>query len=199
MFFITNIFVGYLVAILAALGWGTLNNVVLFTHSAPGIYHYHFMASRFIWALLCAIIFGNSAMPPSKGESVLKNLSELFQAPGKVILSKIGVTFVAGFTDMLFQIFIVGGVGAAGLSNTVPLFIGLATILGSFITYFIERRANLWYFIPGVFFNVLSVLFNMITYRSLGRDQHTKGDKNRLLEEGSSFTSEVTVALVVHL
>ena len=191
MFFITNIFVGYLTAILAALGWGTLNNVVLFTHSAPGVYHFHFMGTRFLWALFFAIIFGNSAMPPSKGESVLKNLSELFHAPGSVIMSKIGVTFVAGFTDMLFQIFILGGVGAAGLSNSIPLLIGMATIIGSFTTYVIERRANLWFFVPGVCFNALSVLFNIVTYQSLGRDQRASEDKESLLEEGKKSSSEV--------
>lgn len=191
MFYLTNIFVGYLIATLAALGWGTLNNVVLFTHSAPGVYHFHFMGFKFLWTLICALILGNSAMPPSKGESVLKNLSELFHAPGSVIMSKIGVTFVAGFTDMLFQIFILGGVCAAGLSNSVPLLMGMATIIGSFTTYFIERRANLWFFVPGVCFNALSVLFNMLTYRSLHQDQTACEDKESLLEEGKSSTSEV--------
>ena len=193
MFYLTNIFVGYLVASLAALGWGTLNNVVLFTHAAPGVYHFHFMATKFLWALLCALILGNSAMPPNKGESVIKNLSNLFHAPGKVIASVLGASFVAGFTDMLYQIFILGGVGAAGLSNTIPLFVGMSTFLGALITYFIERKANLWFFIPGVCFNLLSVFFNTITYRSLAKDQKASEDKNNLLEEGIKSSSEVAI------
>lgn len=72
-------------------------------------------------------------MPPNK-DSMFSNLKEFFSAPAQVIFKRMGATFVAGFTDMLFQIFILGGVSAAGLSNSIPLQIGLATVFGAFFT-----------------------------------------------------------------
>lgn len=96
---------------------------------------------RFIWALAIGLVLGASFMPPSR-ESMISNLKDLFHSSGKCIFEKIGATFLAGFTDMLFQIFILGGVSGAGLSNSIPLQIGLATIFGSFFTFVITTPYN---------------------------------------------------------
>ena len=133
MFEPTNSIVGLLMTLVAALGWATLNNAVLCTKSPPGIFHFNLMLWRFIWALFFSFILGASFMPPNK-DSMISNLKELLFAPKKIFFQRIGATFVAGFTDMLFQIFILGGVSAAGLSNSIPLQIGLATVFGAFFT-----------------------------------------------------------------
>ena len=73
-------------------------------------------------------------MPPTH-ESMLSNLKDLFSSSKDVIFQKIFATFVAGFTDMLLQIFLLGAVSGAGISNTIPLQIGLATVFGAFLTY----------------------------------------------------------------
>lgn len=134
MFEATNEVVGLSMTLVAVLGWATLNNAVLCTRSPPGIFHFNLMFWRFIWALAIGLTFGASFMPPSR-ESMISNLKDLFHSSGKCIFEKIGTTFLAGFTDMLFQIFILGGVSGAGLSNSIPLQIGLATIFGSFFTF----------------------------------------------------------------
>ena len=133
MFEPTSSIVGLLLCLVAACGWATLNNAVLCTNSPPGIFHFNLMFWRFVWAVVFALILGSSFMPPNK-ESMFSNLKELIFAPRKILYKRIGATFVAGFTDMLFQIFILGGVSAAGLSNSIPLQIGLATVFGSFFT-----------------------------------------------------------------
>lgn len=134
MFEATNEVVGLSMTLVAVLGWATLNNAVLCTRSPPGIFHFNLMFWRFIWALAIGLVLGASFMPPSR-ESMISNLKDLFHSSGKCIFEKIGATFLAGFTDMLFQIFILGGVSGAGLSNSIPLQIGLATIFGSFFTF----------------------------------------------------------------
>ena len=193
MFYVTNIFVGFLMTLIAAIGWATLNNAVLCTQASPGVYHFHFMIWRFIWTLLFALILGCSAMPPGRGESMFSNLREVFHAPARVLLQKIGSTFVAGFTDMLFQVFILSGVRAAGLSNSIPLQIGLATFIGSLITYLIERRAILVFFILGVCFNVIAVVFNSITYGYLRQDQIKAAETSSFIEEGKAVPEEHVV------
>ena len=159
--------------LVAAFGWATLNNAVLCTHSPPGVFHLNLMVWRFLWTFVFSLVLGSGLCPPNK-DSMWKNLGDVLSAPATTMLCRLGATFVAGFTDMLFQIFILGGVSAAGLSNSIPLQIGLATISGSFLTliqihdlmnrYLIERRGNPFFFIPGLFLNLLAVAFNSITY-----------------------------------
>ena len=173
MFEPTNSGVALLMCLVAALGWATLNNAVLCTHSPPGVFHLNLMVWRFLWTFVFALFLGSGLCPPNS-DSMWKNLKDVFTAPAKVMLARFGATFVAGFTDMLFQIFILGGVSAAGLSNSIPLQIGLATISGSFLTwiwvsvlmnrYLIERKGNPFFFIPGLCLNLLAVAFNSITY-----------------------------------
>ena len=121
---------------------------------------------------------------------MFSNLSDVFHAPTQVLLQKIGSTFVAGFTDMLFQIFILNGVRAAGLSNSIPLQIGLATFIGSLLTYLIERRAILVFFILGVCFNIIAVVFNSITYGYLRQDQSKLAETSSFIEEGKVVPEE---------
>lgn len=193
MFEPTNSVVGLLMTLVAALGWATLNNAVLCTKSPPGIFHFNLMVWRFLWALIFSFILGASYMPPNK-DSMISNLKELFHAPSGIIAKRIGASFVAGFTDMLFQIFILGGVSAAGLSNSIPLQIGLATIFGAFFTftfivviilsYIVEKKGKLCYLIPGVCFNILAVVSNTITYHYLSQDQKKNADATNLLDSG---------------
>ncbi|OAO12487.1 sugar transport family protein [Blastocystis sp. ATCC 50177/Nand II] len=180
MFEPTNELAGFLMTLLAVFGWATLNNAVLSTSSPPGIFHFNLMFWRFIWAFVGALLLGASFMPPTH-ESMLSNLNDLFSAPKDVIFQKIGATFVAGFTDMLLQIFLLGAVSGAGISNTIPLQIGLATVFGAFLTYIVERRAKLQFLIPGVCFNFLAVIVNTATYSSLSKDQ--KGESEALLKQ----------------
>lgn len=198
MFEPTNSIVGLLMTLIAALGWATQNNAVLCTRSPPGIYHFHFVVWRFLWSFAISLILGSSFMPPNK-DSMFSNLRNLWNAPSKVFWKRIGATFVAGFTDMLFQIFILGGVSAAGLSNSIPLQIGLATIFGAFFTYYeliltiinryiVEKKGILKYLIPGVCFNILAVISNTITYHYLSIDQKKNSDDKSLLESGEEQT-----------
>lgn len=96
-------------------------------------------------------------------------------------------------SDRLFQVFILSGVRAAGLSNSIPLQIGLATFIGSLITYLIERRAILVFFILGVCFNVIAVVFNSITYGYLRQDQSKAAETSSFIEEGKAVPEEHVV------
>ena len=134
MFEPTNSGIALSMCLVATLGWATLNNAVLCTHSPPGVFHLNLMVWRFLWTIVFALFLGSGLCPPSS-DSMWQNLKDVFNAPAKIMLTRFGATFVAGFTDMLFQIFILGGVSAAGLSNSIPLQIGIATISGSFLTW----------------------------------------------------------------
>ena len=134
MFEPQNSTVALLMCLVAALGWATLNNAVLCTNSPPGVFHLNLMIWRCIWAFVFALILGSSFIPPND-DSMFKNILHVLHAPFKVAYARFGSTFVAGFTDMLFQIFIMGGVSACGLSNSIPLQIGMSTIFGSTFTY----------------------------------------------------------------
>lgn len=137
----------------------------------------------------CSIARSLLHAPDTRIDAVQSQRS--FSAPKDVIFQKIGATFVAGFTDMLLQIFLLGAVSGAGISNTIPLQIGLATVFGAFLTYppfyslicryIVERRAKLQFLIPGVCFNFLAVIVNTATYSSLSKDQ--KGESEALLKQ----------------
>ena len=71
---------------------------------------------------------------------------------------------------MLFQVFLFSGIDGGGLSNTVPLQIGIGTLFGTFFTWLVDRRANLVFFIPGVILNLLAVVFDALTYHFLNKD-----------------------------
>ncbi len=90
---------------------------------------------------------------------------------------------IAGITDMLFQVFLFSGIDGGGLSNTVPLQIGIGTLFGTFFTWLVDRRANLVFFIPGVILNLLAVVFDALTYHFLNKDNAKKNEQN-LLETG---------------
>lgn len=81
---------------------------------------------------------------------------------------------------MLFQVFLFSGIDGGGLSNTVPLQIGIGTLFGTFFTWLVDRRANLVFFIPGVILNLLAVVFDALTYHFLNKDNAKKNEQNLL-------------------
>ena len=84
---------------------------------------------------------------------------------------------------MLFQVFLFSGIDGGGLSNTVPLQIGIGTFFGTFFFFFVDRRANLIFFIPGVILNLLAVVFDALTYHFLNQDNKKKNEES-LIENG---------------
>ena len=88
-----------------------------------------------------------------------------------------------GFTDMLFQLFLFSSVSGSGLSSSVPLQVGAATLFGAFLTLLIDKRANLYFFIPGVFISIIAVIMDTVTYGSLQKDNKEYKEKNKLIQD----------------
>lgn len=91
----------------------------------------------------------------------------------------------AGIADMLFQVFLFSSVSGSGLSSSVPLQVGSATLFGAFLTLLVDKRAKVGYFIPGVIINVIAVTLDTVTYGSLQKD-------NKAYEKEHSENVELT-------
>lgn len=100
------------------------------------------------------------------------------------MITHFGGAILAGVTDMIFQAFLFGNVDGSGLSSSVPLQVGTDTLFGAFLTFFIDRRAKLIYFILGVSVNLLAVFLNAYTYSLLHKD-------NQALEDASKDTESL--------
>ena len=100
-----------------------------------------------------------------------------------------GALILGGVTDSLFQIFAFANVDGAGLSCTIPLQVGAATLFGAFITFMIDRHAKIQFFVPGVFVNVAAVVMNAVTYYYLRKD--TKPDAQPLLQSAEAGNTQV--------
>lgn len=93
------------------------------------------------------------------------------------MISHFGGVLFGGMTDMLFQLFLFPTVSGAGLSSSVPLQVGSATLFGALLTFMIDRRAKIVYFIPGVLLNIIGVVFDTLTYGSLQKDNKAYYEK----------------------
>lgn len=109
-------------------------------------------------------------------------------------MSHIGGVALAGFTDMLFQIFLFSSVSGSGLSNSVPLQVGSSTLFGSFITLMIDRRAVVKYFVPGVFINLIAVILDAVAYKSLQKDNKAaeQAIENKTTEQATQTQTSET-------
>ena len=84
---------------------------------------------------------------------------------------------------MLFQLFLFSSVSGSGLSSSVPLQVGAATLFGAFLTLSIDKRARIEFFIPGVIINIFAVIMDTITYGSLQKDNKKYSEETQELKE----------------
>lgn len=82
---------------------------------------------------------------------------------------------------MLFQIFLFSSVSGSGLSNSVPLQVGVTTLFGALSTYMVDKRAKIAFFIPGVLMNIFAVFMDAITYKYLQKDNKKHQEEEQQL------------------
>src|SRR5665648_895232 len=80
-------------------------------------------------------------------------------------LSNIGSCLLGGLIFNISNILMVMAVAVAGMAVAVPVTVGIALVLGVIINYVGAPAGNpVWIFI-GVFFVVVSIIFNALAYR----------------------------------
>ncbi|HZK97223.1 MAG TPA: GRP family sugar transporter [Prolixibacteraceae bacterium] len=102
-------------------------------------------------------------------------------------LSNIGSCLLGGLIFNISNILMVMAVAVAGMAVAVPVTVGIALVLGVIINYVGAPAGNpVWIFI-GVFFVVVSIIFNALAYRGKAANTNLKTTKGLLLSISSGI------------
>jgi glucose uptake protein len=101
--------------------------------------------------------------------------------------TNIGFCIFGGVIFNISNILMVMAVAVAGMAVAVPVTVGIALVLGVIINYFAAPSGNpMWIFI-GVFFVVISILFNALAYKAKAETVNSKTSKGLLLAISSGL------------
>jgi len=102
-------------------------------------------------------------------------------------LTNIGYCLLGGLIFNISNILMVMAVAVAGMAVAVPVTVGIALVLGVIINYFGAPSGNpIWIFV-GVFFVVISILFNAMAYKAKAETSNNKTSKGLLLAISSGL------------
>lgn len=145
------------------------------------LFYWDYNLGLFLAATLFALTLGN--LPNSIG-SFPQNLAD-------ASWTNIGYCIVGGIIFNISNILMVMAVAVAGMAVAVPVTVGIALVLGVIINYFGAPSGNpMWIFI-GVFFVVVSILFNAMAYKAKAETVNSKTSKGLLLAISSGLLMSV--------
>jgi len=97
----------------------------------------------------------------------------------EVDLTRCFFAIAAGAVFGVANLLLTTGIALAGLSIAFPLCIGTGLVLGTVLTYLVDRRGHPTLIFPGVFLALLGVLANAKAYASLQRSrQRASSEEN---------------------
>lgn len=148
-----------LLMIVCMVCWGSWANTYKMTRNVRfELFYFDYAFGIFGTALLIAFTLGSWTGGP---DSFIPNLA---QATGP----RIGLALLGGVVFNLANILLVAAIAIAGLAVAFPLAIGTALVLGTLLTYLVQRTGDPLLLFLGVGLAVLAIIADALAYRGLG-------------------------------
>ncbi|MDA3865868.1 MAG: GRP family sugar transporter [Salinivirgaceae bacterium] len=166
-------------SILSMLCWGSwVNSQKIAAKSWRfELFYWDYNLGLLFAAIIFAFTLGN--LPNSVG-SFPQNLADASWA-------NIAYCIVGGIIFNISNILMVMAVAVAGMAVAVPVTVGIALVLGVIINYFGAPSGNPVWIFTGVFFVVISILFNAMAYKSKAEKANSKTTRGLLLAISSGL------------
>ena len=157
---------------LCMLCWGSWANTI---KAARGfrfeLFYWDYAIGVFLTALILALTLGSW----SGGETAF--LNNLSNSTG----IRIGTVMLAGTIFNLANLLLVGAITIAGMSIAFPLSIGSALVIGTVLTYIVDRSGNPTLLFSGVGLATLAIIANSLAYKNLSNEKVTATRKGLLI------------------
>lgn len=153
--------------LLCMICWGSWANT--FKLAGPvrfELFYWDYALGVFVMAIILALTLGSW----HGGEDAFFN--NLAQARG----SRIALAMAAGTIFNLANILLVGAIAIAGMAVAFPISIGAALVIGTVLTYIVDRTGNPMMLFAGVGLAVVAIIADSLAYKELsgGEVQVTK-------------------------
>ena len=148
-----------LLMILCAICWGSWANTYKLTKNVRfELFYWDYAIGIFVMSLILAFTLGSWR----GGEDAF--LANLVQATG----SRLGLAMLGGVIFNLANILLVGAIAIAGLAVAFPVAIGTALVLGTILTYLVQRTGDPVLLFSGVALALIAILADALAYKELG-------------------------------
>ena len=156
-----------LLMIVCMICWGSWANTFKLAGKVRfELFYWDYAVGVFIMAIILALTLGSW----HGGEDAFFN--NLTQATG----SRIALAMAAGTIFNLANILLVGAIAIAGMAIAFPVAIGAALVIGTVLTYIVDRTGNPAMLFAGVVLAIVAILADSLAYKELsgGKVQVTK-------------------------
>jgi len=145
--------------IICAICWGSWANTYKLTKDVRfELFYWDYAIGIFVMAVLLAFTLGSWG----GGEEAF--LPNLVQATGP----RLGLAMLGGIVFNLANILLVGAIAIAGLAVAFPVAIGTALVLGTILTYLVQRTGNPALLFAGVALALVAIIADALAYKELG-------------------------------
>jgi len=148
-----------LMMIICMICWGSWANTYKLTKDVRfELFYWDYAVGIFVMALLLAFTLGSWR----GGEQAF--LPNLVQATGP----RLGLAMLGGTVFNLANILLVAAISIAGLAVAFPVAIGTALVLGTILTYLVQRTGNATLLFAGVALALVAIVADALAYKELG-------------------------------
>jgi glucose uptake protein len=148
-----------LMMIICMICWGSWANTYKLTKDVRfELFYWDYAVGIFVMALLLAFTLGSWR----GGEQAF--LPNLVQATGP----RLGLAMLGGTVFNLANILLVAAISIAGLAVAFPVAIGTALVLGTILTYLVQRTGNATLLFAGVALALVAIIADALAYKELG-------------------------------
>ena len=183
MILVENYTLAVMLCFLAMICWGSWQN----TRNLAGnswrfeLYYWDFIFGILLFSLVMAFTFG------SVGDAGRGFVQDIQQASWKHLMN----AAIGGAIWNLGTLLLVAAISIAGMSVAFPVGGGIGWILGIVVNYLGNPGGNPYLLFGGSFVIVLAIVFSMLSYRRLAREQQKAPLKGIVL----SFAAGLMIAL----
>ena len=148
-----------LLMIISMICWGSWANTYKLTKDVRfELFYWDYAIGIFVMALLLAFTLGSWT---GGDQAFIPNLT---QATGP----RLGLAMLGGTIFNLANILLVAAIAIAGLSVAFPVAIGTALVLGTILTYLVQRTGNPAMLFTGVALALVAIIADALAYKELG-------------------------------
>ncbi|HEX9638009.1 MAG TPA: multidrug DMT transporter permease [Acidobacteriota bacterium] len=148
-----------LMMIVCMICWGSWANTYKLTQNVRfELFYWDYAIGIFVMALLLAFTLGSWR---GGEEAFLPNLT---QATGP----RLALAMAGGTVFNLANILLVAAISIAGLAVAFPVAIGTALVLGTILTYLVQRSGNATMLFAGVALALVAIVADALAYKELG-------------------------------
>jgi glucose uptake protein len=148
-----------LLMILCAACWGSWANTFKLTKGVRfELFYWDYAIGIFVMAVILALTLGST---PGGPDAFLNNLKQA--GSSRILLAMLG-----GVVFNIANILLVAAIAMAGLAVAFPVSIGTALVLGTILTYLVQRSGNPLLLFLGVAMALIAIVADALAYKELG-------------------------------